>query len=229
MPDEKKLLIIGTATNCSEAPYDDPSWDVWATIGSLSIEGVKRKDVLFEIHPPRLWDHPEILEVLNKFPGKVYMQDVYPQVPNSVRYPIEKVKEVFWMPTMGDSLYATNSMGYMFALAYLEGYTHIETYGVYMEADTEYKHQRENLEFYIGYLHAKGVKVELHGGAVLKSAFTYGYEEPPLFWALIEDGAGLENGKVSIEHEVEAAKRKLWMQEGGIKYNSDLRRKFGGY
>jgi len=59
--DEKKLLIIGTATNRDKAPYDDPSWDVWVTGGCINLDEVKRKDFAFELHPPRHWKRPEVL------------------------------------------------------------------------------------------------------------------------------------------------------------------------
>jgi hypothetical protein len=225
----KKLLILGTATNRAEAPFDDPSWTIWGTGGLANAVDVKRLDACFELHPERHWKEPAVLEILKKFPATLYMIDECDEIPNSKRYPIEEVKKTFYIPTMGKSLYVTNTVSYMFMLAYLEGFTEIETYGVYMEHETEYVHQRLNCEYYIGWLTAKGVKVTLHGGDVLKASFAYGFEEPPMFAKLIEDGRGLENGKAELEKEIESAKQKLWMQKGGIKYNQDLRKQFGGY
>lgn len=225
----KKLLIIGTAGNRAQAPYDDLSFDVWATGGNANVTDVKRIDALFELHPERQWKRLEVLEILRKHSAKIYMQDHYDEIPNSVRYPIETVKETFYIPTMGNSLYVTNTVSFMFALAYLEGYEHIETYGVYMEHETEYVHQRLNCEYYVGWLAAKGIDVTIHGGEILKSAFVYAYEEPDQWIKLLEDGAGLEQGKKDLEKQLEAKQRELWMQAGAIQYNKDLRQRFGGY
>ena len=224
----KKLIILGTADNRKDAPFDEDVV-IWGTGGVATAPDVKRVDVLFELHGERYWKLPNVLPILAGFKGQILMQEVIPEIPNSARYPIEAVKEEFYIPTMGKSLYITNTVAFMFALAYLEGYTEIECFGVWMEHASEYDRQRTNLEYYIGYLTAKGVKITLHQGEVLKSAFLYAYEEPALFEKLIEDGPAMVNGKAEIQNRVTLAQRDLWMQEGGIRYNDNLRRKFGGY
>ena len=224
-----KLIILGTATNRSDAPFDDKSVEIWGVSGVLTCKDVRRVDVAFEMHPARFWKRPEILEVLNGFSGKIWMQDVYEEIPHSMRYPIEGVREAFYMPTMGRTLYLTNTISFMFALAVLLGYTEIETYGVYMEAEGEYGYQRPNCEFFLGYMHAKGIKVTLNGGDVLKAGFLYGYEEPEILPELIRHGVELEAGRKQLSEEIESLKRKIHMQEGGIKYNLDLRKRYGGY
>ena len=186
-------------------------------------------DVIFELHPERWWKKPEVLEQLHRYGGKILMQDHYEELPNSVRYPIELVRKEFYRPTMGDCLYVTNTVAYMLMLAYLEGYREIETFGIYMEHETEYDHQRTNCEYYVGYLSAKGVNITINEGAILKAKFEYGFQEPPLVAKLVDDGHGLANSKKELESEIEAKNKALWMQEGAIAYNKDLRRKFGGY
>ncbi len=224
----RKLIIIGTADNRKDAPFDEDV-TIWGTGGVAILPDVKRVDVLFELHPERYWKLPEVMPILAGFKGIIYMQDKVPEIPMSCRYPIDEVKKEFYIPTMGNSLYITNTVAFMFALAYLQGYREIETYGVWMEHETEYNNQRTNLEYYIGYLTAKGVKITLHAGEVLKAAFLYAYEEPILFARLIEDGRGLDNSKIDLQNKVTLAQRELWMKEGGIRYNKNLRRGVGGY
>lgn len=226
---DKKLILLGTATNRSEAPFEDKDVVIWGTGGTFTAPDVPRVDVIFELHPPRWWKKPEVLEQLQKYGGRIVMQDHYEELPNSVRYPIEAVREEFYIPTMGPCLYATNTVAYMFMLAYLEGFREIETYGIYMEHSTEYDHQRTNCEYYVGYLTAKGVKITINGGEVLKARFEYGFQEPPFVAELVDNGHGLANSKKELEAEIEGKRKALWMQEGAIAYNKDLRRKFGGY
>ena len=226
--EKKKLIIIGTADNRKDAPFDEDVV-IWGTGGVLTAPDVTRCDAVFELHPERYWKMPNVLPVLAGYKGIIYMQEKVDEIPTSCRYPIEAVKQQFYIPTMGRSLYITNTVAFMFALAYLEGYKEIETFGVWMEHATEYTNQRTNLEYYVGYLTAKGVKITLHAGEVLKSSFLYAYEEPVLFARLIEDGGALANGKTDLQNKVTMAQREMWMQEGGIRYNKDLRRKFGGY
>jgi len=43
-----KIAILGTAPDWKDAPFDDESWEIWAC--NRSGFGLKRWDVLFEIH-----------------------------------------------------------------------------------------------------------------------------------------------------------------------------------
>jgi len=226
---EHKLIIIGTATNRGQAPFDNKEVDIWGTGGTINAPDIPRVDVAFEMHPEGYWKQPAILQLLQKYPGRLVMQDHYDEIPSSSRYPIEAVRDAFYMPTMGKSLYVTNTVSYMFALAYLEGYREIETFGVYMEHDTEYDHQKPNCEFYLGYLHAKGVKITLHGGELLRGKFEYGIEEPPFVRKLVSDAAGLANSMKELDEKLHNLERDKWMQEGAIRYNHNLRRENGGF
>ena len=225
----KKLAIVGTATNYKETPWADKSYDIWGVSSLITMPGVERLSAIFEMHPRGYWGKPEVLEVLNKYKGPCYMQDHYAEIPTSVRYPIEEVNKAFYMPTMGEHLFVTNTVSFMFALAYVQGYTHIETWGVYMEHETEYSYQRPNCEFFVGFLHGKGVTVDIHGGDVLKAHFLYGYEEEAMLRKLLEDSKELIRAKQQLVSKFEEDKRAIAMQEGAIEYNKLLRKKWGDY
>ena len=226
---KKKLAILGTATNRGEAPFDDDSWDIWGVSGVFTQDDVKRVDRIYEMHPKRFWGNPAVIKVLQKFPGEVVMMEPIAEVPNSIRYPIEEVHKTFYMDTMEGHLCITNTVGFMLAHAYLEGYKHIETWGVYMEHGTEYEYQRSNCEFFVGFLHAKRVHVLIHGGEVLKAKFTYCYEEPEMLIPILEDAPELKRAEQDLIAQLEAKKRELYMQQGAIAYNAQVRKRAGGY
>jgi len=230
MPErKKKLILLGTAPNRKDAPFGDKDVTIWGTGGTVNLPDVPRVDVAFELHPRRYWGRPEVMRILKQYGGTLIMADHYDEFPKSARLPIEKLREEFYIPTMGRCLYVTNTVAYMFMLAYLEGYKDIECYGVWMEHESEYDHQRTNVEYYIGYLTAKGVKITLHEGQVLKGHFEYGIEEPTIVSTLVDEGTALKNTLNKLDKEMDEKRRDYWMQEGAIRYNANLRRQFGGY
>jgi hypothetical protein len=112
------------------------------------------------------------------------MQDTYPDVPRSVRYPLGDIAEM--LGTTADKLtefdhFLSSSVPQAVALAVLHGYPRIEVYGVAMETNTEYQFQREGVAFWIGF--ARGRGIDLYFADPTFRAPLYGYE-----------------GKVSIEY-----------------------------
>lgn len=113
----------------------------------------------------------------------IYMQEAHADIPAAVRFPLERVVKVF-------GRYFTSSIGYMLALAILEGrddslavvdpeaaYGWIGIYGIDLAADTEYGDQRPNAEYLVGV--AKGLGIEIvipKESALLRADRLYGYE-----------------------------------------------------
>lgn len=217
-----KLLILGTASTKDNAPLDDKAFTTWAVSPYASYPGVvtEKVDVLFEMHPERYWKQPEISDRLNSFHGPVMMQDAYPQISGSVRYPLDAVLAEFKVPAMGEDLYATNTISYMVMLGYLMGYSELHLYGVHMSHNTEYGYQKPNCEYYLGYVIAKGRTVVLApGGELLRTPYLYGYNEP---WkdisALRGDGERFEQQLADCDRQMEELKRKRWETAGMQKY-----------
>jgi hypothetical protein len=70
--------------------------------------------------------------------------------------------------------YFTSSVAYALALAIYKGYQKIEVYGVEMETNTEYGHQRVGVAYWIGFAEGQGIEVDFHGD-MLKAPL-YGYD-----------------------------------------------------
>lgn len=174
----KKLAIVGTApSSINQAPFNNPDYEVWILNGVYSLidfPAITNITRHFDIHS---------LDVIKKLPNgyfdwlskttiPAYMQEVYPEVPTSTKYPLAEVLAMF------PRKYFTNSISYMIALAVYEGYTDISLYGVDMAQDTEYQEQRPSCEYMIGYCEGKGINFYIPiESDLLKTPFMYGFED----------------------------------------------------
>lgn len=183
----KKVAIVGFANSKDQAPYDDPSFEIWSCNNLHDF--IPRTDRIFQIHkreetekylhgvPGR--DH---MEYLKKFEGTVYTIEKWEDVPGSVAYPLDKMVEEFGIPrsVKGDlkDAYFTNSISFMIALAIHEGFGEIHVYGVDMAVMTEYSEQRPSCEYYLGIAVGRGIKVYIPPESdLLKTRFTYGFQD----------------------------------------------------
>lgn len=114
---------------------------------------------VFQLHKPVIWKNPHNrndknhYEWLQQTQTPVFMQDEYPEIPASVKYPLDEIRE-----TLTD-LMLTSSVAQAMALAIYYGYQRMEIYGVEMETNTEYAHQRPGVTFWAGYARGRGMDV----------------------------------------------------------------------
>jgi hypothetical protein len=113
----------------------------------------------------------------------IMMQKQYPNISNSVEYPLESVVN-FWGPKLNpnaDGNYFASSFSYMFMFAVMEGYNEIHCYGFDMLDGSEYAHQRPNAEYLIGVARGMGIHVHLPSqSALCKHNRRYGYDDVEL-------------------------------------------------
>ena len=177
----RKIALLGGAATIRHAPFRDPSWEIWAHASCRHL-CPRDADVLFDLHPPELWRDPKkktwdpkFLEWAkgNRIP--IYMQQAYPDVLSSMKYPFET------MITEFPRGYMTNTVTYMIALALMEGVTHLGVFGCEYKADSEYGPQRGGCEYWLGIAEGRGVQVVLPPGCDLlnKPSLLYGYESHP--------------------------------------------------
>lgn len=100
---------------------------------------------------------------------EVYMIETHPDIPASVRYPIEDV----W-PWKDIPPYLTSSVAYMLALAVAGDVNEIHLYGVDLSMCIEYHEQKACVEFWIGIAMERGIKVHWPDSSGLLFAPLYG-------------------------------------------------------
>ena len=177
----KKLAIVGSGPNTRHlAPFDDPEFDIWVFNEAGNAEWCKRYDAVFQMHEPEIYQghntkdphHWEWLQRKHNRP--VYMQEIDPLVPDSVRFPLEDA-----IALVGVQMFPT-TFAYMAALAVLQGYERVELYGLELSA-TEYQYQANGYLFWFGFLRGRlGAEnvdsAVLHVGSNIFNVPLYGYE-----------------------------------------------------
>jgi len=175
----RTLAIVGSHPATRElAPYDDPEIDILLfNEAAQKPEVYRRWDMLLQIHAPEVyrspenWVNAEHWRWLQQEHGKpIWMQEVDPEVPDSVRYPLEEIL------AMVPYRYLRSSPAMALALAIWMGYETVELYGSELTSNTEYSYQACNYAFWIGFAHGRGIDLQLR---CWESEFfqpIYGYE-----------------------------------------------------
>lgn len=201
----RRIAVVGCSDTKILAPYDDPTWEIWAM--NNSFVHTKRASQWFEIHPIKQdeagqyyrrellkpgvfrWAKDfrgqpmkEYMQALANLDVPVWMQQHWDIIPKSEPYPLQKIINTF-------GSYFTNSVSYMIALAILqikEGGTQgeIGLFGVDMATKTEYGPQRPSCEFFLGIAAGLGISITIPPEAdLLKTRFLYGFgEREQLAW-----------------------------------------------
>jgi hypothetical protein len=170
-----KVAIVGFAASSKDlAPYDDPTWSIWGL--NQLYRHIPRADRWLEIH--HNWNNHVVegtdhQKWLAEAPIPVYMVDRVPTIPNSVRYPIERVMT-------GNPDYFTSTVAFAIALALSEGFKEIGLWGIDLIVGDEYFYQKPCAEFWIGTAHGKGVTITLpKTTALCTQSHRYGYQSEP--------------------------------------------------
>jgi len=175
----RKVALLGThSASLRNCPWTDPSWELW---GHASGRGWYRRELdrYFDLHRPECWHranrkgatYPKWLQT-NTVP--IFMQEKYPEVPASHRYPKERILLEYG----GARRYFKNHLSWMMALAFAEGATTIALFGINYSHGTEYMMQRGSAEYWLGRAEERGITLILPDECSLLSepAGLYGYE-----------------------------------------------------
>lgn len=141
---------------------------------------------VFQMHVPPIWrniknpndlSHYEWLTQPHPFP--VYMQEQYPDVPSSVKYPKAEIIATL-LPNFQDENgviqeYFTSTAAYCIALAVYLGYKTIRLFGIEAANNTDYLRQRAGITFWCGYAIGHGVKLVRLSKSLLMNESIYGY------------------------------------------------------
>ena len=176
----KKTAVILGMHHATLGDFDQTraDCDVFVMNEMLSRGAVARADYVMQLHKPVVWrssqnrndaKHYEWLQ--NNREVTVFMTDHFDDVPMSKRFPLDEMKDYF----TGAEWYFTTTVAYAIAYAIYAGYKRIEVYGVEMETNTEYAHQRPCVAYWCGVAYGKGIEVDFHSPQFYVSPL-YGYE-----------------------------------------------------
>lgn len=169
------LVVMGSHPRTrNEFDWTRTDCDIVVFNEACKMDWVKRADYVTQMHLPVIWRNPgnrndpkhyEWLKSGNT--PVILMQEQYEDVPRAQRYPIEEVLKL-------GRKYLTSSAAYSIAFGIVQGYQRIEIYGVEMETNTEYQHQRPGVAYWVGLAEGVGIEVDFHGN--LLDCPLYGYE-----------------------------------------------------
>ena len=166
----RTVAIVGLAPTTSHLFINEPRGvEIWGLNQGHALftrEAMARFTAWFQVHPYEEMaarQRPELghLDFLRQTQLPVYMEEVHPEIPSSVRYPYEEVT------TMMGGTYLTSAPAFMLALAIHQGFELIKVYGVDMAEETEYRDQRPCFEFLLGFAIRGGISVWLPPGCPL--------------------------------------------------------------
>jgi hypothetical protein len=169
------VCIVGLSPSSRDGVLDEPAGvEIWSLNQGHAFmpELADRATRWFQVHPYEEMvarQRPEFghLEWLREAKIPVYMEEVSPDVPMSVRYPYEDV----CLDLSG--VYLTSAVAFMIALAIHEKFTLIKLYGVEMASGTEYADQRPCVEYLLGQAIGRGIKIWLPLGCPLLAGASY--------------------------------------------------------
>lgn len=201
-PDQRprrKIAIVGYTASRDEAPYDDPTWEVWGMNNLHAFIPPEKFDRWYNLHPgeeiQKDAQHCQWLAAWHRC--DVYLMDpadalpaeqraaLPPMaervgVPRAVRFPAAEIRE-----RLGTD-YFTNTVSWQVAHAIYEGVvsgddyvlTDLALFGVDMAVNTEYAAQRPSVEFYLGLARGLGIDIFLPDTSdLLKSIGLYGVSD----------------------------------------------------
>ena len=129
----RKLAILGKLPTKLKAPFDNLSYDIWAYNIHTDADKIKRVTTWFDIHSKGV--NPDATVTRQNFPFKNCEQLVGGQ-------------------------YFNNTASYLIAYAILQGYKHIELYGMKFIYDFERRNlERQNVRELIFFARGAGVNI----------------------------------------------------------------------
>ena len=173
-----KITLIGRANGWENAPLEGETWGIYTLCLKRPVSMVwhlhrfETEEYINEPANRKIWEEG-IVKYVNENNVPMMCLKKHDNIPTSMVFPIEE------MPLE----YAESSIAYMIWYAYHIGATEIETYGVAMAMTSEYRVQLKNVEYWIGYVRGKGVKVTINEPTEIckgrKGLYGYDYVDYP--------------------------------------------------
>lgn len=204
-----KVALVGGAPTWKAAPFDEHEWRIWAHASCQPLH-LPRVDAWFDLHCVDVWrqgktwyrpapgEPATYVDWLRSRVVPVWMQDHYPLVPWSVRYPLREIVESFgivpkdwdvteaqWWDLVKHRGEFTSTVSYMLALALFEGVEELALYGIDFAGNDllhiERTYQRPGAKYWVGVARGMGVPVTIAAGSAFEyQDFLYGYQKTPV-------------------------------------------------
>ena len=239
----KKIALIGSAPSSVQlAPYDDPSYEIWAcSPGARPF--LRRINAFFEIHlfePHQPWFHRDYVDFMAAMPCPLYMLEALPQFPNSVAYPKKQVLDYTYgymldhdgisRPVKFNPNDFGSSLSWMLALAIMQRPDEIGLWGVDMAAGEEWGPQKDGCLALIHVARSVGIKVTTPPESdLLRPVPLYGFREAdPMFIKLSRRMEELTGQLNKAEAEYQDAERRRWYYKGALEDAMHVRQTWVG-
>ncbi len=153
----RKVAVVGFARGTRhQAPFFDPNVEIWG-LNELYLH-LPRFSRWFQMHDRKTFEggfrDEEHFKWLRNCKKPIYMPELHPDIPCSVRYPIEEIEA-----ELGG--YFTCSVAYMVALAIYERFDEIGLFGTDFIFKVDSGKQKECIEYFLGLAKGKGIRVHL--------------------------------------------------------------------
>ena len=175
----KKVAIVGRAKGWQEAPFCDPSFEIWSfndLYKMFRLVPGGRWTRWLEVHE-KLLQRKKHRQELAALGCPVYLLDRnrYNDIPNAVQYPFAEIVERFFC-RVNRKQFFTSSMAYFLALAIHEGFNVVHLYGINQALASEYVEQLPCSSFWVGVMVGRGdIDICLHKNSqLLRPEMLYG-------------------------------------------------------
>ena len=168
------VAILGLSPSTHDlVPWD---WDVWGLPWDADYPRIDR---FFEMHDRLLLEKPEAMRCADYWDrlgylSPVYMQHVHDDIPGSVAYPLQEVRETVFkgFPRWDQTDWYNSSPAYMIALAIHKQVDTIGLWGIDVLDGSEFTYERPCLEYLMGLAVGKGIKIVLPEGPTALGKFS---------------------------------------------------------
>ena len=163
-----KLAIVGTSDSAKDAPYNDPSWEIW-TLGRNHV-WIPRFDKWFELHSLKVLLKAKTQQIyydhLKTSGDKLYLVEPRFDCPDAKIFPKQEIIDKH-------GKYFTSSIAWMLIHAIEQNPEKIGIWGVDMRGDNEYAHQRPCIEYWLRMAQDKGINLYVHPTSSLLNGPSY--------------------------------------------------------
>lgn len=212
-----KLAIVGAGMTWKEAPFDDPSYEIWTTGNVAKI--LPRVTAILDVHD----ETRATSNQLNAHGCIVWLKEIDVDIPYSQKFPIDdlirKYGKIF-----------NNSMTMLLGFAYMNGYENIELFGVDLADPDGYEKYRANFLYLLGFGRGEGRNIKISEGSLLmRDSPTYCYDKPSVTQQrLIDKERDLAGKLASKIQEKEAVSEQTAYLRGALEMMREMTRFNGG-